>query len=228
MVAVKTQYDNIEETLPVLTMSAFTPAVDRYLKSCRMNNIQGVRAYLTTIHCNPQWAYRGLQYSAEALSVSALKLVCDYKKKTNADHDAEWVRLSTDTVKRLITSQTNKPETKEMLSLLLDVEPLPNFDTLARDIGDWSSPALLEIILPHLSHSQKTTAFERVCKRPNNMECVERMLVEVNLDSVWPRIKDSWDKPRPENAVIVENFLLRNTLINELENVEKAVFRRKM
>jgi len=228
MLAVKTQYDNIEETLTVLTMSAFTPAVDRYLKSCRMNNVQGVRAYLTTIHCNPHWAYRGLQYAADGLSVDALKIVCNYKKKINSDHDAEWVRLSTDAVKRLITSRTTKSETKEMLSCLLEVEPKPNFDTLARDIGDWSSAQLLDVILPHLSNSQKNIAFERACKRSHNMDVVERMLLEVDLNSVWPRIKDSWDKPYPENVMVVENFLLRNTLINELEDVEKAVSRRKM
>ncbi len=209
-------------------MSAFTPAVDRYLKSCRINNIQGVRAYLTTIHCNPHWAYRGLQYSAEGFSVSALKLVCEYKKKNGSYHDAEWVRLSTDTTKRLITSQVEKSEVKEMLFLLLDVEPKPNFDTLARDIGDWASAALLDVILPHLSTAQKNTVFERACKRPNNMQCVERMLLEVELDRVWPRVKDSWDKPCAENVVVVENYLLRDTLISELENVQKVVTRRKI
>lgn len=193
-----------------------------------MNNIQGVRAYLTTIHCNPNWAYRGLQYSVEGLSAAALKMVCDYKKKTTSDHDVEWVRLSTDAVKRLITSHTHKPETKQMLTLLLEVDPKPNFDALVRDIGDWSSTVVLDIILPHLSTSQKSCVFERACKKSNNMEVVERMLWEVDVDIVWPHIKASWDKPCPENAVVVENFLLRTTLINELENVEKVVSRRKM
>lgn len=211
-------------------MPPFSPAVQRYLNSCRTNNIQGVRAYLTTIHCNPHWAYRGLQYCVENESITALRLICDYKKKVNADHDDEWIRLSTDALRQLLStaSECVNSESKDVVSMLLQTQPHPDLDALARSIGGCSNLRILEVVLPYLTTQQKATVFECACKTRNNTECVERMLLEVNVEIVWPKISESWDKPHPENAEVVENYLLRSTLLNEVSNSEKAVTRRKM
>lgn len=209
-------------------MHAITPAVDRYLKSCRKSNIQGVRAYLTTIHCNPHWAYRGLQYAVEGESVSALHLICEYKKKVNDDYDPEWMRLSTESVKRLLSKNVDTAPVLKMLELLLESNPKPDLNSVARSVGESKSLGVLEIALPYLSTEQKNSAFERACKTKNNADFVQRMLSEINLESVWAKMSESWDKPYPENALVVENFLLRDQILNEIEITEKAISRRKM
>ena len=209
-------------------MQAMTPAVARYLKSCRNNNIQGVRAYLTTIHCNPHWAYRGLQYAVEGGSATALHLICEYKKKGNGDHDTEWMRLSTESVRRLFSKNMDNPAALKMLELLLETQPAPDLNIVSRNVGESKSLAAIEIALPYLSVEQKTIAFESACKTQDNVNCVQRMLSEVNVENVWAKIAQSWDKPCPENVIVVENFLLRNKLMKEFESSEKANFRRKI
>lgn len=210
-------------------MSSFSPAVQRYLNSCRTNNIQGVRAYLTTIHCNPHWAYRGLEYCVGNRSLTALRLLCDYKKKINTDHDQEWTRLSTDALRRLLNTDTSNSESKEVVSILLQTHPQPDLNALAGSIGECGNLSILEVSLPYLSTQQKRTMFERACKTRNSTECVERMLYEVDVETVWPQIADSWDKPNQENATVVENFLLNKKMMAEIQTNEKtSVSRRKM
>lgn len=210
-------------------MSSFSPAVQRYLNSCRTNNIQGVRAYLTTIHCNPHWAYRGVQYCVENESITALRLICDYKTKTGIDHDEDWIRLSTEAVRRMLGNNPSGSSSKEIFSMLLQTNPQPDLNAVARSVGDCTNVALLEVALPYLSTEQKTTVFERVCKNRNSAECVERMLSEVNVEIVWPKIADSWDKPGEDNTTIVENFLLNKRLMSEIQVEDTiSVSRRKM
>lgn len=224
----KPQYVNIF-LFVTIDMQSITPAVNRYLLSCRNNNIQGVRAYLTTIHCNPHWAYRGLQYCVEGGAQQGLRLICEYKKKVNGDHDAEWSRLSTDALRRLFSKNVDNASSGEILSLLLEANPKPDLTVIARSIGESKSLSALEIALPFLSTEQKHIVFERACKTRGNADCVERMLCEINVESMWSRIADSWDKPCPESVVAVENHLLHKTLLREIETTEDvSVSRRKM
>lgn len=210
-------------------MPPFSPAVDRYLKSCRTNNIQGVRAYLTTIHCNPHWAYRGVQYSFEGLSVAALQMICQYKCKVNADHDHEWIQIATDSFKRLLISNSDHNDAAKLADLLLQTHPQPNLDILTRSFGEIENVALLEVVLPHLTIEQKNSVFENACRNSNNTMYVERLLLEVNVEHLWTKIQNDWYKPSAENNVVVENFLQRKTLLNEIGLLdENPVARRKM
>ena len=66
-------------------------------------------------------------------------------------------------------------------------------------------------------------------QHPCLLQCVERMLSEVNVEIVWPKIADSWDKPGEDNTIIVENFLLNKRLMSEIQVEDTiSVSRRKM
>lgn len=211
-------------------MSPMTPAVRRYLQSCRSNSIPGMRAYLTTIHCDPHWAIHGLGSCVQAFSLEGAKLICEYKNKRDQSWDETWGKAVESALVHLAANFSNHPQTIAFMHLLLETNPQTSLKTVSKKVGQSNCVALLNAFLPYIKNNQTAlnTMFMDACFNAH-VECVEGLIPLVDLGEIWEQTKRGlFGVSHQPVKELVESYVLRAALRETVLDHAESAPRRKI
>lgn len=211
-------------------MNPMSPAVRRYLQSCRSNSVPGMRAYLTTIHCDPHWAIHGLGPCVQAFSFEGAKLICEYKNKRDSSWNESWGKAVEGALVHLISKFPDHPTTIAFTHLLLETNPQTSLRAVAKKVEQSNCIPLLNAFLPYIKNNQKelNTMFMDACFHAH-VECVENLIPFVALEEIWEQTKRGlFGVSHEPIKELVENYLLRNVLRETVSLHTESAPRRKI